>query len=51
MFSSSRNLEVPDAQSTSTNVPPINSPSDGPCVIADDTGSGKKVGLIHNTRV
>ena len=39
--SPSRNLEV---QSTSTNVPPINSPSDGPRIIADRPGSGKKIG-------
>ena len=44
--SSSRSLE---GQSTGTNVPPINSPfdSDGPRIIADRTGSGKKIGSIH----
>ena len=44
--SSSRSLE---GQSTGTNVPPLNSPfdSDGPRIIADRTGSGKKIGLIH----
>ena len=49
--SPSRNLEVPDARSTD-NIPPIkssflatqargNSPSDGPRIIADRTGSGE----------
>ena len=46
--SPSRNSEV---RSTSTNVPPINSPSDGPRIIADRTGSGKKIGFIHDPRV
>ena len=37
-----------ELRSTSTNVPPINSSSDGPRVIADHTGSGKRIGLILN---
>ena len=46
--SPSRNLEV---RSTSTNVPPINSPSDGPRIIADRTESGKKIGFNHDPKV
>ena len=45
--SPSRNLEM---QSTSTNVPPINSPSDSEGhtrIKVDRTESGKKIGLIH----
>ena len=38
-------------RSTSTNVPQMNSPSDGPRIVADRTGSGMKIGFIHDPRV
>ena len=61
--SQSRNLEVPDARSTSVNFPPIqvnasfqtahdreNSPSDGPRIIANRTRSGEWINFNHNPR-
>ena len=51
VFSSSRSPSRSlEGQSTGTNVPQIKSPSDGPRIIADRPGSGKKIGLIHKCK-
>ena len=51
VFSSSRNLDVPDAQSTSNSFLAAQAREKSPRIIADRTGSGKKISFIHNPRV